>query len=77
MYCKKIKSNFFRWVGMTSVIMFACQYVGGFVSFLLPGIRQQIKEAYMPIHIYFGICGFILAIVAALLGLSEKAFWSM
>jgi cytochrome b-561 len=65
------------WVGITAVVMFACQYVGGFVSYLYPGLRQNVKETYMPIHIFFGLCGFILSIAAALLGLSEKAFFTM
>jgi cytochrome b-561 len=31
----------------------------------------------MPVHIFFGLLGFVLAIAAALLGISEKAFFSM
>lgn len=31
----------------------------------------------MPIHIFFGLLGFVLAICASLMGLSEKAFFAM
>jgi len=31
----------------------------------------------MPIHIFFGLFGFVLALLACLLGLSEKAFFAM
>lgn len=31
----------------------------------------------MPIHIFFGLFGFVLAIASSLMGLSEKAFFAM
>ncbi|CAD7082868.1 unnamed protein product [Hermetia illucens] len=65
------------WLGILAVILFACQWLGGFVSYLLPGMRQVYKEAYMPVHIFFGLFGFVLAVASALLGLSEKAFFSI
>lgn len=63
------------WVGLTAVLLFLCQWVAGFVSFLYPQIRAPLKEAYMPLHIYFGITGYVLAVAAALLGISEKVFF--
>jgi len=65
------------WVGLATVIVFACQWVAGFVSFLYPQVGGPLKSAYMPIHIYFGLLAFILAIISALLGISEKAFFHM
>lgn len=35
------------------------------------------KIFYMPIHVFFGLFGFILALVASLMGLTEKAFFRM
>lgn len=32
---------------------------------------------YMPIHVYFGLLGFVMAIAASLMGISEKAFFHM
>lgn len=65
------------WVGMAAVVLFALQYVFGFVSYLFPGVREHMRATYMPVHVFFGIVGFILAIAASLLGLSEKAFFSI
>lgn len=65
------------WVGILAVIIFACQYVAGFVSFLFPMLKEPIRVMYLPIHVFFGLLGFILACVACLMGLSEKAFFAM
>lgn len=39
--------------------------------------KESFRVFYMPIHIFFGLLGFVLAIVACLLGISEKAFFAM
>lgn len=65
------------WVGMAAVVLFGCQYLFGFVSYLFPGVRESLRSTYMPIHVFFGIVGFILAVVASLLGLLEKAIFSI
>lgn len=63
------------WVGIAAVIVFLGQWVAGFVSFLYPQMRTPFREAYMPFHIYFGLTGYVLAVAAALLGISEKIFF--
>ncbi|KAJ6642444.1 Plasma membrane ascorbate-dependent reductase CYBRD1 [Pseudolycoriella hygida] len=65
------------WIGLGAVIIFGCQWVAGFVSFLYPQIAGPNKMVYMPIHIYFGLLAFVLAIIAALLGITEKAIFHM
>ena len=65
------------WVGLVAVLLFICQWIGGFASFLYPQIRAPLREAIMPYHIFFGLTGYVFAIAAALLGVSEKAFFSM
>lgn len=65
------------WVGLSAVILFSLQYVVGFVTFLFPQLKDPIRETVMPAHIFFGLLGFVMAIGAALLGLSEKAFFHM
>lgn len=40
-------------------------------------VREPLRIFYMPIHIFFGLLGFVLAIAACLLGLNEKAFFAM
>ncbi|XP_067208627.1 transmembrane ascorbate-dependent reductase CYB561-like isoform X2 [Linepithema humile] len=63
------------WVGLTTVILFCCQWVAGCVTFLFPGLQTPLRASYMPIHVYFGVAAFIGAIVSCLLGLNEKAFF--
>lgn len=65
------------WVGLGAVILFSFQYLFGFVSYLFPGVREPFRTTYMPIHIFFGVLGFVLAIAAAVLGLQEKAGFSI
>ncbi|XP_053687592.1 plasma membrane ascorbate-dependent reductase CYBRD1 [Sabethes cyaneus] len=65
------------WVGMAAVVIFGLQYVFGFVSYLFPGVRDTLRATYMPIHVFFGVFGFVLAITACLLGLLEKAIFSI
>ncbi|XP_014489217.1 PREDICTED: cytochrome b reductase 1 isoform X2 [Dinoponera quadriceps] len=65
------------WVGLTTVILFCCQWVAGCVAFLFPGLQPLLRASYMPIHVYFGIAGFIGAIASCLLGLNEKAIFSL
>jgi hypothetical protein len=31
----------------------------------------------MPVHVFFGLTGFIAAVTASLLGLTEKVLWSL
>ncbi|XP_018787867.1 PREDICTED: cytochrome b reductase 1 isoform X1 [Bactrocera latifrons] len=65
------------WLGMGAVIVFGLQYVAGFTAYLAPGWRQALKVAYMPLHIYFGLFGFVLAIASALMGITEKAIFAI
>lgn len=65
------------WLGLSAVIIFSLQYVAGFVAFLAPGLRENYRIAMMPLHIYFGLFGFGLAIASALMGLTEKAIFAM
>ncbi|XP_067645029.1 plasma membrane ascorbate-dependent reductase CYBRD1 isoform X2 [Eurosta solidaginis] len=65
------------WLGMGTVIVFGLQYVAGFTAYLAPEWRQSLKVAYMPLHIYFGLFGFVLAIASALMGITEKALWAI
>uniref|UniRef100_A0A182SVK6 Cytochrome b561 domain-containing protein n=1 Tax=Anopheles maculatus TaxID=74869 RepID=A0A182SVK6_9DIPT len=52
-------------------------YVFGFAAYLFPGVREQLRATYMPVHVFFGVAGFVMAIAAALLGLLEKAIFSV
>ncbi|XP_064552512.1 plasma membrane ascorbate-dependent reductase CYBRD1 isoform X3 [Drosophila montana] len=65
------------WLGLSAVIIFCLQYVAGFMAFLVPGMRENYKIALMPLHIYFGLFGFVLAIASAVMGLTEKAIFTL
>ncbi|KAJ8680359.1 hypothetical protein QAD02_016146 [Eretmocerus hayati] len=65
------------WVGLTSVILYLCQWLAGFVSFLYPMIQQPLRAAYLPIHVYFGAAAFVGSVASCLLGLTEKAIFSL
>ncbi|XP_017064635.1 plasma membrane ascorbate-dependent reductase CYBRD1 isoform X1 [Drosophila eugracilis] len=65
------------WLGLSAVIIFSLQYVAGFVAFLAPGLRENYRVAMMPLHIYFGLFGFVLAIASAVMGLTEKAIFAL
>jgi len=65
------------WLGITTVVLFCCQFVVGFVSFLIPGLRMNLRAAYLPIHVYFGLGIFLMAVATALTGIMEKAIFSL
>ncbi|KAL7286236.1 hypothetical protein TKK_0019492 [Trichogramma kaykai] len=65
------------WIGLASVILFCCQWLAGFLSFLYPVVQQSTRAAYMPIHVYFGTAGFVGTIAACLMGLTEKALFTL
>ncbi|XP_006624794.1 cytochrome b reductase 1-like isoform X1 [Apis dorsata] len=65
------------WIGLTSIILFCCQWLAGFLCFLYPKLQISLRTSYMPIHVYFGIAGFIGVITSCLLGLNEKAIFAL
>ncbi|XP_011494576.1 PREDICTED: cytochrome b reductase 1-like [Ceratosolen solmsi marchali] len=65
------------WVGLTTIILFCCQWLAGLVSFLYPMIQPSLRAAYLPVHVYFGTAAFIGTIASCLMGLTEKAFFSI
>ncbi|CAH1790433.1 unnamed protein product [Owenia fusiformis] len=65
------------WLGLTTVILFGLQWVFGFVSFLWPKVALSMRTIYKPIHVYFGLAIFVMAIATSLMGITEKAFFSV
>lgn len=76
-----IKPNLYSlhsWIGLGAVVLYICQSISGFFSFLFPSIDESdFQNNFVPLDIYIGIFGFILAIASALMGLTEKAIFSM
>lgn len=65
------------WVGITTVALFSIQLACGFTMFLFPGARQWLRAVYLPLHVYFGLAIFAMAVATALLGISEKLFFKL
>nr|CAD7266488.1 unnamed protein product [Timema shepardi] len=63
------------WLGLCAVIIFAAQWVFGFVAFLFPELNASTRSAMMPVHIFFGLFAFVLSVATALIGLTEKAIF--
>lgn len=65
------------WMGLLTVILFSAQLLCGFVAFLFPGVRQWLRAQYLPLHVYFGLAIFVLAVATALMGILEKLIFSL
>ena len=65
------------WVGLIAVILFCLQWACGFVSFLFPKLSDGIRRWYLPHHKYWGLSIFVLCCAAALMGITEKAIFSV
>jgi len=62
------------WLGLFVVVAFGLQWLLGFTAFLLPGWGMALRTAYMPHHRFWGVALLIMATMAALTGITEKAF---
>merc|ERR1712156_699206 len=69
------------WMGLTTMGLFALQFLVGFFSFLLllccESATASFRAALVPIHSTFGITTFVMAVATACAGLTEKAFFSL
>ncbi|PSR84890.1 Ascorbate-specific transmembrane electron transporter [Actinidia chinensis var. chinensis] len=60
------------WIGMSTICLFAIQWIFGFFSFWWPGAETGTRTRLAPWHIFFGIVIFFMAILSAMTGLVEK-----
>ncbi|XP_007905533.1 transmembrane ascorbate-dependent reductase CYB561 [Callorhinchus milii] len=65
------------WCGLITVILFGLQWLMGLVFFLFPGASNWLRAKYKPLHVFFGLTLFLLAIATALLGITEKLLFSI
>lgn len=63
------------WLGLTTVILFACQWFLGFVIFLLPWASLWLRSLLKPVHVFFGSCILSLSIASVISGINEKLFF--
>uniref|UniRef100_A0A8D0LCN5 Lysosomal membrane ascorbate-dependent ferrireductase CYB561A3 n=2 Tax=Sphenodon punctatus TaxID=8508 RepID=A0A8D0LCN5_SPHPU len=65
------------WLGLATVLLFSCQWLVGFASFLLPWAPNWLRALYKPIHVFFGSAILPLAMAASISGINEKLFLSL
>jgi len=65
------------WVGLTTVALAVAQWILGLVAFLWPGLASHLRAIYLPLHTVIGSAILLLATATALLGLTEKAIWTL
>ncbi len=65
------------WVGLSAVVLFGLQWVMGFASFLFPTLSDALRKRYLPHHKFWGLTVFVMCCAAALMGITEKAFFAL
>ncbi|UJR20045.1 hypothetical protein I4U23_023179 [Adineta vaga] len=68
--------TYHSWLGLTTLILFALQWLCGFICFLVPQLSLDIRRLYMPSHRLCGKIIFVSAVIAILTGLSEHGMGS-
>uniref|UniRef100_A0A670Z5C9 Lysosomal membrane ascorbate-dependent ferrireductase CYB561A3 n=1 Tax=Pseudonaja textilis TaxID=8673 RepID=A0A670Z5C9_PSETE len=62
------------WLGLTAVLLFSCQWLMGFASFLLPWTPIWFLVLYRPVHLFFGSVILGLSTASCISGINEKLF---
>ncbi|XP_063145254.1 lysosomal membrane ascorbate-dependent ferrireductase CYB561A3 isoform X2 [Candoia aspera] len=65
------------WLGLSAVLLFSCQWLMGFASFLMPWTPIWFRALYKPIHVFFGSTILALAIASCISGINEKLFFRL
>ncbi|OQV12537.1 putative Cytochrome b561 [Hypsibius exemplaris] len=65
------------WIGIATIVLYCCQWLTGFLFFFWPKVNLSLRRNYLPVHVFFGVCIHILFISTALMGLTEKAIFSI
>ncbi|XP_002981734.2 probable ascorbate-specific transmembrane electron transporter 2 [Selaginella moellendorffii] len=60
------------WLGLGTIILFAIQWIAGFVTFWYPGAAANTRRSVLPWHVFLGIFIYVLAIASAQTGVLEK-----
>ncbi|TNN08357.1 Cytochrome b ascorbate-dependent protein [Schistosoma japonicum] len=64
------------WLGITAIVVFGLQWVGGLIGFLVPQTPQIARSKLLPIHVTFGSFLYLLMIGVCISGITEKNFFS-
>ena len=65
------------WCGLLTISLATIQWTSGLVTFLWPGLASHLRSFLLPVHIFVGLTIFILACATALMGITEKAIFSL
>ena len=65
------------WIGVMTNSLFVGQFAMGFISFLFPGIAPNYRRLILPYHVQLGLTIFVMAGATALLGITEKAIFTL
>jgi len=65
------------WIGLSAVVLFGLQWVLGFASFLFPKMSDALRRRYLPHHKFWGLTVFVMCCASALMGITEKALFSL
>ncbi|TVU15064.1 hypothetical protein EJB05_38566, partial [Eragrostis curvula] len=60
------------WLGIGTIVLYAIQWVFGFLTFFFPRAPSSVRRAALPWHALFGLFVYVLALVTAELGFLEK-----
>ncbi|KAF3432996.1 hypothetical protein FNV43_RR24098 [Rhamnella rubrinervis] len=60
------------WLGIGIIVLYAIQWIYGFLVFFYPGGTRSLRGESLPWHVVFGITVFLLAVGNAVVGLLEK-----
>lgn len=60
------------WLGIGIIVLYAIQWIYGFVLFYYPGGSMALRTESLPWHVLFGIFVYVLAVANATLGFLEK-----
>ncbi|XP_030449157.1 transmembrane ascorbate ferrireductase 1 [Syzygium oleosum] len=60
------------WLGIGVIILYAIQWIYGFIIFFYPGGSGTLRRDSLPWHVLFGLFVYLLAVGNALLGFLEK-----
>ncbi|CAH8502120.1 unnamed protein product [Schistosoma turkestanicum] len=64
------------WLGITAIIVFGLQWVGGLIGFLVPQTPQVARSKLLPVHVTLGSFLYLLVIGVCISGITEKNFFS-
>lgn len=56
------------WIGIAVMFVFVVQFLFGFVNFLVPGISDDVRRRFLPVHRIVGSVSFAASIIQATIG---------